>query len=183
MRRNDLLINNPSRKQQLARQSSPRSARKELPKSPRTPSSGSAKTRLSSSVKSFIDNNANNNNNNNRDDGGVSVAAADDSLGIMSPSDMSCLPSLTASMISNFAWEEDDGNLESGGKKKQQSNSKVSKNNINHSLVSTRCPICSWTGFGGLVHPNKSSSSTSNWDTGDTLLFQILSRKTRSKVR
>ena len=37
----------------------------------------------------------------------------------MSPTDMSSrLPSLTASMISNFAWEEEDD--ESSGKKKQK---------------------------------------------------------------
>ena len=107
----------------MSRQTSPRSARKELPKSARTTSgSGSGKSRLSS-IKSFIDNNANNANNNNCcDDGG---SAADDSLGIMSPTDMSCLPSLTASMISNFAWDEDDGNGESGGKKKQQKKAQV----------------------------------------------------------
>ena len=76
-----------------------------------------------SSVKCFIDNNANRNNNN-CDDG----STADDSLGIMSPSDMSCLPSLTASMISNFAWEDEgERNPESGGKKKQQKNAQVSR--------------------------------------------------------
>ena len=63
------------------------------------------KSRLSSSAKGIIDSNANSSssNNNNCDD------AADESLGIMSPSDMgSRLPSLTASMISNFAWEDEE---------------------------------------------------------------------------
>ena len=103
----------------MAKQSSPRSARKELPKSARTPSSVvSVKSRLSSSGKGFVDSNANNSSNNNNCDD-----AADESLGIMSPSDMgSRLPSLTASMISNFAWEdEEEGRTPQSSAKKQKS--------------------------------------------------------------
>ena len=77
------------------------------------------KSRLSSSAKGIIDSNANSSssNNNNCDD------AADESLGIMSPSDMgSRLPSLTASMISNFAWEdEEEGRTPQSSAKKQKS--------------------------------------------------------------
>ena len=108
----------------MAKQSSPRSARKELSKSARTPSSAvSMKSRPSSSAKGIIDSNANSSssNNNNCDD------AADESLGIMSPSDMgSRLPSLTASMISNFAWEteeEADRTPQSSAKNKEKQRS------------------------------------------------------------